>query len=300
MWCTPGGAGCADKRWIRGVYASTWVTRPGSPEDTWMVVRGVTNVAFDVYDRVKIVRGQRPQPGGGVIVGRMVPAKLGTVEVGAKLRFGTREWTVVGIFDAGGTVYDSEIWADLNDLSADLKREGLSLITIKVEDPEKVDQVVYELNTQSQVIVFAEPEVRYYSDLAKQFDQLGVLGLLIAMIMAVAAIFGGMNTMFAAVAARVREVGVLKALGFSHTSIMASFVLESLIIALAGGIIGCALGAGIHGLSASAPTFAFTLTVTERILMEGMGLSVLIGALGGWWPARSAARLRVIEAVRHL
>ncbi len=280
--------------------AAVWVTRPGSGKDVWMTARGVQPIAFQVHDGVRVVQGQPPQSGGGVVVGKLVAAKLGDVRVGDTLRFGTRDWQVVGIFDGGGTAFDSEIWATLDDLLADLRRDQLSAVTLKVSEPAQVADAVYELNTQSRVVVLAEPEVAYYATLSEQFRQIEILGVLIAIIMAIAAVFGGMNTMFTAVAGRVREIGVLKALGFSRGSIQSSFVFESLLIAVAGGLLGILLGSAVHGRSASAPTVAFTLTVTWRIVAEAVGLALLIGLAGGWAPARLAARLRVVDAVRHV
>lgn len=280
--------------------AAVWVTRPGMAKDVWMTARGIQPIAFRVHDGIRLIEGDGPRSGGGVIVGKLVAAKLGNIRVGDTLRFGTRDWQVAGIFDAGGTAFDSEIWATLDDLLADLRRDQLSAVTLKLTDPAKVSDAVYELNTQSRVVVLAEPEVQYYATLYQQFRQLEILGIVIAIIMAIAAVFGGMNTMFTAVAGRVREIGVLKALGFSRGSIQMSFVLESLLIGGLGGLLGVLLGSAVHGLTGSAPTMAFTLTITWRIVAEALGLSLLIGFFGGWAPARLASRLRVIDAVRHL
>jgi putative ABC transport system permease protein len=265
-------------------------------------VRGVQPIAFQVHNNVRIEQGQPTQPNGGIILGKQIATQLGGVALGDQLQIGTRSWTVVGIFSANGDVLESEIWTNLDDLVAATKKNKISAVVMKLKEPGLTASLAGELSDNSRLKVKALPETQYFAAQTQDAERIWVLTLAVSIILGVAAIFGGMNTMYAAVANRIREIGILRSLGFSHRSILMSFTAECVILALIGGAVGGAIAFAVNGVSLNMMTagrfLSFTFQVTPAILLKGIILSVMIGIVGGFFPARKASKIEIIEALR--
>ncbi|HEX8088737.1 MAG TPA: ABC transporter permease [Blastocatellia bacterium] len=265
-------------------------------------VRGVNPIAFQVHDDVKIIQGQPPAPNGGVLVGRQVAAQFGKIAPGDQIKIGTRMWNVTGIFASNDNMLESEIWADLNDLTAHTKKKTISVIVFKVSDPNSISGLLRQLNDSPRVNASAVSETGYFHQQTGDARNLWLLTVIVSVVLGIAAIFGGMNTMYAAVANRLHEIGILQALGFSPRSILFSFVIEGIIIASMGGGLACLIATALNGVSiktqAANRFLDFNLHVTPTVLLGGMALSILIGVVGGFFPARKAAKLEVIQAMR--
>lgn len=265
-------------------------------------VRGVEPIAFQVHDDVKIIQGQPPAPNGGVLLGRKVAAQFRKIAPGDQIEIGTRTWNVTGIFASNDNMLESEIWADLNDLMAHTKKKTISTIVFKVSDPNSIDGLLRQLNDSPRLNANAVSETRYFDQQTGDARNLWLLTVIVSVILGIAAIFGGMNTMYAAVINRMREIGILQALGFSPLSILLSFVIEGVIIASIGGGLACLIAIALNGVSiktqAASRFLDFNLHVTSTVLFGGMALSVLIGVLGSFFPARKAAKLQIIQAMR--
>jgi putative ABC transport system permease protein len=265
-------------------------------------VRGVQPVAYQVHNNVRIEQGEATRPNGGIILGKKIAAQLGDVALGDQLQVGPRSWTIVGIFSANGDILESEIWTNLDDLMAATKKNRISTVVMKLKEPSLAAPLAKQLSDNARLKVKAFSEPQYFSAQTQDAQRIWILTLAVTIILGVAAIFGGMNTMYAAVANRVREIGILRSLGFSHRSILLSFTAESILLALLGGAIGAAIAFAVNGVSLNMMTAGrflfFSFQVTPAILLRGIILSVLIGVVGGFFPARKAAKLEIIEALR--
>jgi ABC-type lipoprotein release transport system permease subunit len=285
-------------------------TRDGGREN--VLVRGVEPVAFAVHRNVRLVEGRMFQPNlGEVIVGRGVAVRHQGARVGGRLSFGRRTWTVVGIFDGGGSAFDSEIWADVRDVQDDARRpSGCSGIRLRLAPGADRQALVDRIAGDARVALEAKPETVYYAEQAEAARSLHVLVLVLAVVMATGATFGALNTMYAAVASRTAEIGTLRALGFSRAAVLLSFLSESLLLAgggLAGGVV---LGVGamwavntlLQGVAFSMMTFSVATVLLEPSLggvLLGCLFGLAIGVLGGLAPAWRAARLRVVDALHR-
>jgi putative ABC transport system permease protein len=265
-------------------------------------IRGVQPVAFQVHNNIRIEQGQPIQPDGGIILGKKIAAQFGGVALGDQLNIGTRAWTVVGIFSANGDISESEIWTNLDDLMVATKKTRISAVVMKLKEPALAASLANELSDNARLKVKAVPETQYFQAQTQDAERIWILTVAVSIILGVAAIFGGMNTMYAAVANRVREIGVLRALGFSHRSILMSFTAECVILALIGGAVGGAIAFAVNGVSLNMMTagrfLSFTFQVTPAIMLRGIILSILIGFAGGFFPARKASKMTILEALR--
>src|SRR5256712_5484592 len=260
-------------------------------------IRGVLPVSAQIHERVRVIEGRMLAPGlNEVIIGTLLVNRYPGCSLGADLRVGRRTWKVVGVFEAGGSSFESEVWADLHSLQEDARRgSSFTSIRLKLVPGADVHALIQRCADDPRINLQAETESEYYKEQAGIAANLRVLGLLVAGIMAFAAIFAATNTMYAAVSARTTEIGTLRALGFSPLAIMTSFLAESSALAFAAGIIGVMLALPVNGLSTkfnggavSAPTLAFNFHVTPGIAMQGFAFSVVFGAFGGWLPAPQA------------
>jgi putative ABC transport system permease protein len=271
---------------------------------TTLEVRGVLPVAFKTHSQVKIVEGQDFRPGQGeVIVGRSVQREHG-FQLGDKIEFGGRkEWKVAGIFEANGAAFESEIWCDLTELASQRRREGVySTVVLRAPTAELAQVVAQRLNESRLVSVDAVTETDYYAKQGGQANELQTAAWGIAGFMAVGAVFGVMNTMFAAIGQRIKDIAVLRIMGFMPYEILISFLLEALLIAMIGGSLGALLGYATNGLtqnaSIGAHTVEFAFKVDGPILMGAAIFSLVMGVLGGLIPAMSAMRVKPLEALR--
>jgi len=272
---------------------------------TNVLVRGVTPRAYDVRVGVRVVDGRRPAPGvPEIMVGRKIRERIGGLEPGQTVRLQRRDWRVVGVFESGGSGFESEIWGDADVMRQAFNREGgWQSLTVRLVDPSAArgwnDELDRDPRFQAQVI----PERKYYAD---QAGPLGTLLLFLAgfvsTVMGVGAAFGAMNTMNGIIAARVREIGTLRALGFSRAAILVSFLIESALLAGAGGVLGVLFALPFNGIESAAGNqfseLAFAFRITPGAIVAGVVFAVGMGLLGGLLPALRASRLPVVEALR--
>jgi putative ABC transport system permease protein len=282
--------------------------REGGREN--VLVRGVEPIAFRVHRAVRMVAGRPFTPNlGEVVVGSDAARRYG-VGIGDHIELGRRHWTVVGVFDSGGTALDSEIWADVSDVQDDTRREGYSGVRVTVAPGGDMRDLKDRIESDGRFTLEAKPEVTYYAEQAETANALYVLVLTLAIVMGAGATFGALNTMYAAVANRTPEIGTLRALGFGRGAILVSFLAESLMLALTGLIAGFVLaGAAMFTINTLLSGVAFsmmTFTVATVLLaptvggaLLGVGFAAAIGLLGGLGPAWRAAHLPVVDALRH-
>jgi len=270
-------------------------------------IRGLLATALSVHENVRVVSGRMFHPGlNEVIIGKQIVNRYGGCSLGADLKFGRRTWKVVGIFDAGGSSFESEVWTDLHSLQEDSRRgSSFNSIRLKLARGADVPALIQRIADDPRINLQAETEHDYYQEQSGFAAKLRVLGMLVAAIMAFAAVFAAMNTMYAAVAARTTEIGTLRALGFSPSSIMTSFLLESSALAVMAGIIGILLALPVNGFSSkfngaiSAPTLAFSFHITMAIVGQALLFALVMGIAGGWLPARRAMKMTVVTALRR-
>lgn len=272
-----------------------------------VVVRGVSERVWDVRRNLALVTGRKPETGRReVCIGSKLVGRFPRTAIGGTIRFAGSEWDVVCHFSADGSSFESEVWALNEQVMPVMRGEGFQSFTFRLNDPAAFEDVKRSLEEDRRVQVDVYREADFY---ATQSELLGtilrVLAVMITSIMAVGAVFGAVNTMYAAVASRSSEIAVLLTLGFHPRSILASFLAESTLIALVGGVIGCLLALPVNGIVASTTNWAsfseiaFSFRITPGLLVWGMVFSAFMGLLGGYLPARRASRLQVVEAIRQ-
>ncbi len=279
-------------------------------ENALIQLRGVSERALEVRETAKIARGRYFRPGiAEVVVGKNIAHAYRDCDLGDTPRFGGREWTVVGILDAGGSAFDSEIWCDAVLLNQTYNRPAslYQSATVKITSPEALFEFKRVLTSDPRLTVDVERERDYYERQSQVVTtMIRVFGFLIVIIMGIGAVFGALNTMYSAVAARFREIATIRSLGFGSGSIIISFLCESVFIALIGGLIGCLAALPLNGFTASTLNFqtfsnlAFAFQVTPDMLLQGMLFSLLMGVGGGLFPSIRAARVPVAIALREL
>lgn len=270
------------------------------------IVHGVEpTVGPLVNSRVRLVEGRWPRKDKmEIAVGSTAFARLGIKE--EDLRIGTKvkmlgrfaRWTVVGRFEAPGTLFDSELWVPRDILKVNLKRRDTSFIRVKVEDPSKIPEICKRLSTDEQYEVKAFPEQAYFADYAEGFDIFQRFAQVMAMIIIAGGMVAGMNTMYTSVMGRIREIGTLQVIGFSKRSVLAAILTESLLIALLSGVIGCLIGVLANGIPMTMPMCAFKVKVDMVVVGWAMVATLIIGLGGAYVPAHRALKLRMVDAVR--
>jgi putative ABC transport system permease protein len=273
-------------------------------------VRGVTPRVLQVRDNVRIVEGRFIRPGvAEAVIGKGARDAYAGLEVGRTVALGGGTWEIVGMFDADGSAFDSEIWADASVLNGNYDRPPniYQSITARLASIDDFDAFKATLEGDPRTTVEAQREPEYYASKSQIVTTLiTVLGSLVAIVMALGAVFGALNTMYSAVSERSREIAVLRAIGFGGGAIVLSFVVESLLIALVGGVVGCLAVLPVNGLTAGTinwQTFshlAFAFRITPGLLMGGMVFALVMGVLGGLPPAVRAARANVAHTLRAL
>ena len=279
-----------------------------APDGMNVTVRGVEPVGLEMRKTLKLDAGRWFTPGRReVVVGRTLIKRYPETQLGKALNFGTGSWDVVGVMSSGQSATNSEIFADLNQLSSDQHRTGvLSSALVRATDPVAADALVKDISADQQLNMDAEMEKEYYAKQSSSGALLKYLGTFVAIIMAVGSSFAAMNTMYAAVSRRSKEIGTLRVLGFSRFSILMSFLAESLLLATLGGLIGCLLVLPLNGATTGVGNFVtfsetdFNLAVTPRSIAFGILFAMTMGALGGLFPAWNAARKQVLTALRAI
>jgi putative ABC transport system permease protein len=282
------------------------LNKRASDKPSNVVIRGVGPTGLTVRPQVRIVEGRMFQPGSSeIIAGRSIGERFNGAGIGERLRFGMRDWTVVGLFDAGKSGFDSEIWGDVDQLMQAFRRTVYSSVVFHLASSDAFDAVKARLESDPRLTVDAKRESVYYAEQSEQLSMfIRYLGITLSVIFSTGAIIGAMITMYASVASRTAEIGTLRALGFRRGSILWAFLLEALLLGAVGGIAGIAAASLMQWVSFSTTNFqtfselAFSFTLTGRIALASLGFALAMGLLGGFLPAARAARLNIVEALR--
>jgi putative ABC transport system permease protein len=273
-------------------------------------VRGISAKAMEVRGKIKIAEGRMLRPGlNEMMIGRNVSHTYGGLSLGNSVKFGGATWQVVGVFDAGGSAFDSELWCDAKVLKQAYHRpeEFFNSVTVHLNSPDALRKFKDTISADPRMSVDIMREVEYYEKQSTLLSSMiKWLGSIIAVVMGIGAVFGALNTMYSAVAERSREIATLRALGFGAGSVVFSFMIEALLISLVGGLLGAVAVLPLNGLTTGAmnwQTFshlAFAFRITPFLLGLGLIFALLMGILGGFFPAVRAARRPVAPALRAM
>lgn len=278
--------------------------------DANVELRGVSPNVLEIRKQIKIAQGRMFKSGlAEIIVGKNATNMYSGLKLGNTIGLGTTQWKVVGIFDAGGSSFDSEVWGDAHLLTAAYNRPDtfFQSVTVHLTSANSLKQLQDAITTDPRLNVDVTREVEYYSKQSNRMTTLITrLGGFVAFVMAIGAIFGALNTMYSAVAERGREIATMRALGFGGPSVVFSFLVEALLISFVGGLVGCVAVLPINGLTTGAMNFqtfshlAFAFKITPDLLVMGVIFALAMGAFGGFFPAVRAAGLPVATALREL
>jgi len=269
-------------------------------------VRGLMPAGLTLRPKAKLIEGRWFATGQReVVVGKSIHNRFSGTQVGDALDFAKGQWKVVGVFDSGGTAYDSEIWGDLNQIAADFDRQGgLGSAYLRATDAVAADALKNRVSDDQRLKLEGHLETEYYEKQTSSGGAIKYIGFVVAIIMAVGSSFAAMNTMYAAVAYRSREIATLRVIGFSRPSILTSFVLEALLLSLLGAVVGIVLMLPFNGMSTgigNQVTFSetvFSLQMTWSVVMTAIIFALVMGLLGGFAPAWHAARQEILAALR--
>ncbi|MDO9005065.1 MAG: ABC transporter permease [Aquabacterium sp.] len=278
----------------------------GSLKPSNITVRGTSAVGLALRPQVSFIKGRMFRPGTSEIVaGQSVARGFVGAGLGESLKFAGREWLVVGIFDASRSGFDSEIWGDSEQMMQAFRRINYSSVIFRLNDPATFEKVRASLEDDPRLTLEAKPEVQFYAEQSEMLATfIRVLGLSLSIIFSIGAIVGAMITMFATVASRVGEIGTLRALGFRRNTVLLSFLAESLLLSLVGGVMGLMAASLMQAVNISTVNFktfselAFQFRLTPMIALQSMLFSLVMGLLGGFIPAWRAARLQIVDGLR--
>jgi len=272
-----------------------------------VTVRGVEEAAFQLRPQVRIVEGRMFNWGAReIIAGAGITQRFAGAQIGERIKFGGDLWNVVGIFDTGGTGFDSEIWGDLNQVADAFKRQSLSTVTFRIKNPDDLNDLVnaYEADNRLQYFI-PKREKKFFEEQSEMMAKfIRILGLFITVIFSTGATIGAMITMYGAVADRTVEIGTMRALGFYRHSILLAFLAEALVLSFLGGALGLGLASLLQFLTISTlnlgsfSEIAFSFALSPSIIATSLGFSLLMGLIGGFLPAVRAARLNIVQALR--
>jgi putative ABC transport system permease protein len=281
---------------------------PENPAGINITMRGLTTTGFAMREYVRVAEGRMFQPGRReVVVGKGLAKRYPKARLGSTLDFGQGEWNVVGLMDGGRSAADSEIFCDLPQLaSAQNRAEALSSVLIRATDQASMQALMNDMKDDRRLNVDTKSEKTYYEEQTSTALPIQVMGTFVSIIMAVGSSFAAMNTMYAAVARRSAEIGTLRVLGFSKGGILISFLIESLLLSLLGGVIGCLLVLPLNNVTAGIGSFVtfseltFDFRITPEIMLTGIVFALVMGVIGGLFPASSAARKEILTALREI
>jgi ABC-type lipoprotein release transport system permease subunit len=278
----------------------------GTSERSNVLIRGVGPNAFVLRPQLRLVAGRMFRPGSSeVVAGAGVARRFTGAGLGEQVRFGQREWTVVGLFEAGNSGFDSEIWGDGDQLMQAFRRPSYSSVVLKLADSEQFARFKKDIETDPRLTLEAKREQVFYSDQTQALSTfINILGLTLSVVFSIGAVIGATVTMYASVANRVAEIGTLRALGFQRRSILAAFLLEALMLGLVGGVAGLAFASAMQLVSFSTTNFqsfselAFGFRLTPGIAGASLVFALAMGFVGGFLPAVRAARMEIVDALR--
>lgn len=272
-----------------------------------VLFRGISPTGMELRPQVSLVAGRWFMPGKReVVVSRRLAARFANFDVGNTFSIGSRKLTVVGWTDGQNSAFDSEAWMDSDEVRALFDREQYSSVVARVSDPVAAKSLISRIESDKRLALRADSEVKYYSSQTMTAMPIKILGNFLATAMSIGAVFAAMNTMYASVGARTREIGTLRVLGFRRRTILLSFLIEGAFLALIGGVLGCLLSLPMHGYSTatiSLETFSesvFQFRITPVLAVRGLVFSLAVGIFGSLLPALRASRLPVIAALKSV
>ena len=271
-----------------------------------VVIRGIGASSLALRPQVKLIEGRMPKSGlSEIIAGRSIAERFRGGGIGETLRFAMRDWRVVGIFDAGNTGFNSEIWGDADQLMQAFRRTVYSSVIFKLRDPSEFETVKKRIDGDPRLTLDVKRENRYYAEQSERMARfLRILGTALTIIFSLGAVIGAMITMYSAVATRTGEIGTMRALGFKKVNILGAFIVEALFLGLIGGCFGLFLASFLQLFTISTLNFqtfselAFSFTLTPDIVWKGLGFSLIMGFVGGVLPAIRASRMNIVESLR--
>ena len=277
-----------------------------SGQATNVTTRGVGETAYTLRPQIRFVQGRAFSRGSSeVVVGRSLAQRFDGATLGNVLRFGGREWQVVGIFDAGGSAFDSEVWGDADQLMQAFRRQAYSAVVARLVDASAYDALRTRLESDPRLTLDVKRERAFYEDQSKALSNfISYLGLTLSIIFSIGAMIGAMITMYASVANRVGEIGTLRALGFRRSAVLAAFLFEAVLLGAIGGVVGVGLASFmqlVHISTLNWQSFAelaFSFSLTPKIAALSFAFAVLMGVVGGFLPAVRAARLKIVDSLR--
>jgi len=268
-------------------------------------VRGLTARGRALRPQVELMAGRWFAPGKReVAVSQKLARRFAHFHAGNAFRTGGHTLTVVGEFDGGNSAFDSEVWMDADEARSLFNREGYSSLLVRATSPEAGREIVARIEADQRLPLLAGPEVKYYGEQTATAGPIKLLGNFLAIAMSIGAVFAAMNTMYASVGSRTREIGALRVLGFRRRTILAAFIVEGALLAAVGGLLGCLLALPLHGVSTGALSLnsfsetVFEFRITPWLAAKGMIFAVVVGVFGSLLPAIRAARLPVITALK--
>jgi ABC-type antimicrobial peptide transport system permease subunit len=278
----------------------------GSNTPANVVIRGVSPTGVELRPQVKLTAGRMFSHGSSeIIVGSSIAKGFAGTRIGDHLRFAQRDWTVVGHFDAGGSGFDSEIWGDVDQLMQSFRRTSYSSMVVRLARSDAFDRFRADIDVDPRLADEAKREQVFYGDQSKALSTfINILGITLSIIFSIAAMIGAMITMYASVANRVAEIGTLRALGFKRFDVLVAFLLEALLLGLAGGLVGLGCAALMQFASFSTTNFqtfadlSFRFVLTPSVVIQTVLFSMIMGFVGGFLPAVRAARLSIVDALR--
>jgi len=290
----------------REVVVLDSLSKRASGQRTNVPVRGVSALGLQLRGQVRLVEGRMFRPGASeVVVGNSVAHDFSGTAVGRTLAFAQRQWLIVGRIDAQRSAFDSEIWGDCEQLMQAFRRTASSSQIVRLSSPDRFDALRAAIDADPRLQLEVRRERRYYEDQSRQMsDFIRILGLTLSVIFSLGAMIGAAITMYASVATRTAEIGTLRALGFGRRSILAAFLVESMLLALAGGVAGLAAASLLQSVRISTTNFqtfselAFSFQLTPGVIVRSLLFAAAMGLAGGVLPAAKAARMRIVDALR--
>ena len=278
----------------------------GSTKRSNVVVRGLPEMGLRLRPQVRIIDGRMFQAGSSeIVVGKSVNEQFELAQIGQTLRFAQRDWLVVGVFDAGKSAFDSELWGDAEQMMQAFRRVAYSSVIAKLADSEKFDDLAARIEDDPRLSQQVKRERNFYEDQSRNLSSfISILGTVLSVIFSIGAMIGAMITMYAAVATRTAEIGTLRALGFQRSNILLAFLFESMLLALVGGLSGLFIASWLQALTISTMNFqsfselAFSFTLTPGIVIKTLIFSLVMGVIGGFLPAVKAARMKIVDSLR--
>jgi ABC-type antimicrobial peptide transport system permease subunit len=282
------------------------IPKKGDDKPANLMVRGMPQLGLTLRPQVKLIDGRVFRPGSSeIIVGRSVSEGFEGVGIGQKLRFANREWTVVGVFDGNKSGFDSEVWGDVEQMMQAFRRTIYSSVVAKLQDVAHFEAFKNRVGTDQRLLLDVKQEPLFYEEQSRQLSQfISILGIVLSVIFSIGAMIGAMITMYAAVANRTAEIGTLRALGFRRSSILVAFLLEAILLAIVGGVVGLLLASFLQAFTITTMNWqsfsqlAFGFHLTPRIIATTLLFSVFMGFIGGFLPSVRAARLEIVDSLR--